>query len=370
MRSLDTLAEIGPRRACTDAERRAAKALAAAARALGRRPRTQTVWVRPQWPSIWLAHAVLGLAGALLTVESPIAGTVVLGLTAVSALGELTARLPLLSLLWPRRATQDVVAPAHEPARVVLVVTAATDAPPALGPLSSALAALDAGLASLLRGRLPHPLALLTLALVVLTGLGGALVAGVDGIAIAAAQLTAVSVCLVAAAVLAELALAGPVEGGDAAASAPAAALALVAALDERPPRRLAVELVLAGAAHGPALGLRAYIRENRRPAEEVAVLHLEPCGAPGVPLRCWTHDGPLLRAALHPRLVALAQEAGALPHRGRGFTGAYAARRVGWPAVALGRPGRAGAGADPAQVDETVAAALELVRRLDRELG
>ncbi len=197
------------------------------------------------------------------------------------------------------------------------------------------------------------------------------------------AQLAPALLCLVACAVLADLALAAPSPGANGDASAVAAALALVARLDAAPPRRLAVELLLAGAGDLAAFGARAYVRERRRALtpERVAFLHLTACGAGR--LHHWTHEGPLVRTALHPRLRALAAEhAGSAPHAGRGLGAARAARRRGGPALVLGRRDAAGTvvrGRTPADGPEaieagairaTVDAAERLVRALDRDLA
>jgi hypothetical protein len=184
-------------------------------------------------------------------------------------------------------------------------------------------------------------------------------------------------------ALLADLALAAPSPGANAGGSAVAAALGVVERLDALPPRRLAVELVLAGASDGAALGMRAHVdaRRKTQAPEGVAVLALEPCGAGD--LRFWTHEGPLWRVALHPRLVALARELpGARPHAARTAGGAHAARRRRWPAIALGRldashiaprvrsPQDTAEHVDPAAVQDTIAAAVKLVRALDRSLA
>ncbi len=384
---VDELVAVGPRGACSDGERRAARLLAARVRALGRRPRTEALWVRPQWPAIWLLHALLGVAGVVVGTEAPVAGLVVLAVAAVSALAELAApggRIRLLALLWPRRATQDVVSEPFEPDLPVrLVVSAAYDAPRVASPLTRALARHDARVRAALRGHWPHPLGLLALALVALAVLGALRVALDAPGWIGPAQLAPTLLALGACAVLADLALAPASPGANADGSAVAAALALVARLDAVPPRRLAVELLLAGAGDAVALGARAYVGERRRALapEEVAFVHLAPCGA-GT-LHHWTHEGPLVRLALHPRLRDLAAEhAGSRPHAGRGLGAAHAARRRRWPALVLGRldvartapgtraPDDEPGALDPAEIRATVDAAERLIRALDRDLA
>lgn len=366
---VDALRRIGPRRACSDGERRAARLLAAELKALGRRPRTETHWIRPQWPAVWLVHALIGIAGSIVATEEPAVGLGVLGAATLSALIELGGRFPALSALWPRRATQNVVSEGPGSAPVRLIVTAAYDAPRSRGGLGAPLARLDAVLRRATRGRWPSPLAVLTLALAALTACAGARLGDVGGSWLGVVQLVPTVVCIAATGLLTDLALAGPVSGDNPASSAPAAAVALVAALDRRPPRRLEVDVVLAGAGDARAAGIRRFVAARRKTlaAENLAVLHLEPCGA-GRPV-AWRRDGPLLSVRLHPQLVEAAAEAGFEPVNGRGMTGAYVARTARWPAVAVGRLDVAG-DLDAGALDDTVERALALIRRLDARVA
>ncbi|MCW3013576.1 MAG: hypothetical protein JWO02_668, partial [Solirubrobacterales bacterium] len=167
-------------------------------------------------------------------------------------------------------------------------------------------------------------------------------------------------------------------------------ALALVAALDRRRPRSLAVDLVLGGAGEAGALGMRRWIGEQRRAGvrqQDVAVLHIAPC-AHGTPV-WWTRDGLVLALRSHPQLVAVAERVaageahlGARPHESRRATAARAARAVRWPAIAVGCVDAAGvvplagqdadtvAVADPAAMAATLEFALAIVAGLDAELS
>lgn len=355
---VDALRAVGPRSACSDGERRAAKLLARELRAAGRRPRTETFWVRPQWPAVWLVHALLGLAGSVVSVSAPAVGLGLAGAAALSALVELGGRARALSLLWPRRATQNVRSDGFGDAPVRLLVTAAYDAPRSPSPFAAPLAALDRALRRATAGRWPAPLALLTLALVALAGCAGARLGGVEATWLGVVQLVPSVVCITATAILADLGLARPDLGDHRAASAPAAALALVAALDARPPRRLEVDVVLCGAGDAEALGMRHHVRAHPAAPERIAVVHLGPCSADVA-----TRGGPVLSLAFHPDLVGAARDAGFRPHADRGWSGAVAARRAGWPAVALG-------GGEPEDPQATADRCVALVRRLDAALA
>ena len=366
---VNALRKNGPRGACSDGERRVARLLAAELKALGRRPRTETHWIRPQWPAVWLVHAVLGIAGSVVATEEPAVALGLLGAATLSAIAELGGRFPALSVLWPRRATQNVVSEGPGSAPVRLLVTAAYDAPRSRAGLGAPLARPERALRRLTRGRWPSPLGLLTLALLALAACAGARLAGVEDSWLGVVQLIPTVICIAATGLLADFALAGPTEADNPASSAPAAALAIVAALDRRPPRRLEVDVVFAGAGDARAAGIRRYVGARRKKvaAESVAVLHLEPCGA-GDPA-VWRRDGPLLSVRLHPQLLEAAEEAGFEPVTGRGTTGAYVARTARWPATAVGRL-EATDDLDHAALDDTVERALALIRRLDARVA
>jgi hypothetical protein len=374
VRIAEELAAVEGRGPCTDAERRAARLLARHVRAMGRQARTETFWVRPHWPRVWLLHAALGIAASVVSVRSPEVGTGFAAVAALSALLELSGRVPGLSVLWTRRATQNVVSRGPGDAPVRLVVAAPYNAPRRRAGFAGVMARLDASLRRSMRGRWPSGLTLLTLSLLAILGCAIARVAGADGDVLGVAQLVPTAIAIGAVAVLADLAFARPATGRNAHATAAATALALVEALDRRAPHRLAVDLVLTGAADGPALGMRAHVRSRRRTTrpEEVAVVHLEPCGD-GAPHH-WTHQGPVVALRLHPRLTALAAGAGGAPVRDHGAGGAYEARRARWPALAIGAL-RADGTARPEHVDETalegvLALALATARALDRDLA
>jgi hypothetical protein len=135
------------------------------------------------------------------------------------------------------------------------------------------------------------------------------------------------------------------------AAAGPAAALAVLAALDRSPPARLSPEVLVAG-----PKSMRAFVRDQRKAgtdATDVAVVELRE-GAPGF-LRS---DGSLLPQRLHPRLVGLMR--GAVPmRRGRSQSPASAARSARWPAIVL-----------EGDVDELVELTLGLAAALDRDLA
>jgi hypothetical protein len=348
------LAATEDRLAGSDAERRAARALAAELRAQGREVRVRTFWVRPEWAGVQALCAAAGVAGSVLSVSHHVAGVAVAGAALLLAVLD-TTRLAPLRRLTMSRATQNVVSPPAAPAPVTLIVTAAVDRPRG-GTLR----------------RVPMPLALHAAALALVTAFALARVLGAGGIALGVAQLVPTALLVLAVGAFVEAALGDAVSDDD---SAVVAALRVTRALQQAPPRRLAVEVVLAGAGGAHALGLTRFVRaeRKRRRAEEVALLHLEPC-AQGDPV-FWTHDGLLVPQRLHPTLTRVAAAAAreesylrARALRRPAGAGARAARRAGWPALAIGARGE-GRGGEEA-VRATVELCLAVVARLDRELS
>lgn len=376
------LTAIPGRVAGSDAERRAARLLASELRRGGRRPRLQTLWIRPSWAPILALLCGVSVLGTVVSVDHPQTGAALcLAALALFAL-DISGRLPVLRRLTTARATQNVVAADPREAPVRLVVTAAVDSP-----RPAALSRGGLGRTWVAARRLLGPVAPGGFG-VVAGGLAAASVlallraAEIDGDWLGILQLIPAAILIAAVGVALDHA-SGDVDDGANTASACATALALVAALDRTPPKRLAVDVVLAGAGEAHALGLRRWIaarrREGMRP-EEVVVLHIAPCGA-GRPV-WWTREGLVLPLSYHPRLTALAagvaaseRHLGARPTESRRSTGARAARAAGWPAIAIGcleadgTPPARGAPADPAAMAACLEFTLALVAALDREL-
>jgi Peptidase family M28 len=386
------LAAVQRRGAGTDAERRAARLLAAELRGLGRRGvRTVPLWVRPAWGVVHALVLVLAAAGSVIAVSAPVAGLALAGAALLLWAGDLSGRAPLLRRLTPARATQDVVSrDRREDLPVRLVLSAPVDVPRAglldRGPAARAQAALRRAL----RGRGPGRHGLATLALAGILACAAVRVAGAGGPVLAPIQLVPTILALLLAGAFLDAALAPPApSGANANASAAAVLLAAVAELDRRPPSHLAVDVLLAGAGEAHALGARRWIARARRDGvrpEQVVVLHLAPCGA-GRPV-FWVRDGLVLALRYHPRLVALARRLaaderhlGLRAHETRGTSAARAARAVGWPALALGCVDAAGAvpragtrgdtpeRVDPAALQAALEACLALVAALDADL-
>jgi hypothetical protein len=339
------LAAIGGRLAGSDAERRAARLLARELRGRGRRPRVQTVWVRPSWGPVLALVCAAGIAGTVVSVDEPRIGASICLIALVLLAGDLSGRLPVLRRLTIARATQNVISLDERDAAIRLVVTAAVDAP-----RSTALTAgLPARLAAALRRRLgplaPGGFTIVVVALLLSAAFAELRAHELDETLLGVLQLLPTAALIGAIGVALDHWTSDTGPGANADASACATALDIVEALDRRPPRNLSVDLVLAGAGQAHALGLQRWIaaqrRGGRRP-EEVVVLHVAACGA-GRPV-WWTRDGLVLPLSFHPQLRELVSlvaadepQLGARAVQGRGCSGARAARGAGWPAIAIG---------------------------------
>lgn len=390
------LARIAPRGPGSDGERRAARWLATVLRDdLGRESRTETVWVRPHRAAVVALHAGAGVTGSVLAVPRPAIGLGIAIAALVSWLLDGLGVAHLARRLTFERATQNLVSPPTAATRggrqriVRLVICAAYDAGRGGIVRREPVRRMVARARGLAGGRLPGSGGVLALSLAAVAILAGARLGDVDAAWLGAIQLVPTVVLMVALALAldSELARTGPGAGDPV--SGAAVAIALAAALDRDPPRHLGVELVLTGAGEGPSLGMREFVRARRhdwRP-EATAVLHVAACSR-GRP-RWWVSDGPVVPQRLHPRLVELADEVAedlpeleARPHRGRGATGAWAARRARWPTIAVGCledeawPRDSHTDLDTAErVDaramrDGLEFALELVRALDDDLA
>jgi hypothetical protein len=393
MPAVDTIASLtafegrGPG---TDAERRAAAWLRAELGAGNRSARLEPFWGRPNWALAHAWHAVLALAGGLLSVSHPTVGVAMVAVAILCLLVDEATGISPGRRLTRERASQNVVGASGKPEsgqRVRLIVVANYDA----GRMGLVYRTGPRGVAARLHratsGRAPGWLAWLVLILGWLLVIAVARLRGAHGTVVGILQLPPTVALVLVIALLLEQ---GTSPFGPAAdnASGVAVALALARALEFSAPRALRVKVLLAGAGEGGAIGVRRFLRAHRGElnARNAIVLAVAPCGA-GSP-RWWYSDGSLIPLAYHPRLRAacagLAQsepQLGLGPHRGRGATQALRARIAGLPAIAIGcldergiptrshQPGDTAAAIDRAAVDATLGLALMLIDAIDAEL-
>src|SRR5258705_6849607 len=85
---LEALASIGPRRAGTEPERRAARHLEQRLKEMGRDARIEPTRIRPNIALTHLIHAVAGIVASVLSVYVPIAGLILALVATLSAFGD------------------------------------------------------------------------------------------------------------------------------------------------------------------------------------------------------------------------------------------------------------------------------------------
>jgi hypothetical protein len=358
------LTRIEARGPCTDAERRAAGSLHDALRAEGHEAWVETHWVRPQWALSLALHATIGVVASVAALAAPLPALVAAALAALSMTFEATGRVGPLRLLFPRRATQNVVTVPDE-GGITLLICARYDA--ARGGLATRDGArrLAARLRRLLRGRGVGPRAWVAIALALVGVCAGLRLLDLEGAWLGVLQFVPTAALLGALAAAGDIAVSPISLGGE---SAPAVAVALYAELRRNPPAALSPALLLDGAGEGGPQALRAHLRRDRPDRAAIVVLELGPCGA-GTPAFAAAH--PQLRAAA-ARAADAVGGGGRAPLRHASGAGAARARRL--PAAwigALDADGIAPNGTlDPAAAERTLDFALACVDALDAELG
>jgi hypothetical protein len=249
----------------TDAERRAANALAGRLGGMSRRSDIEPFFCHPQYAVVHLIHAALGIAGSLLATVEPAVGFALVLLAATSTYLDLNTRFYLVRSLLFRRVSQNVVSPGNRPeAPARLILMAHYDA---------ARTGYIFSKASKRIRRLPERtrLALGPFRLFFWVGLApllpilGARMAGLDATWLNAIQAIPTIVLIVAAFLLIDIALSDIVPGAYDNASGVAAVLSAADELTTDPPANLDVWVVLTGSEESLCEGSRAFIRSRRK---------------------------------------------------------------------------------------------------------
>jgi Peptidase family M28 len=249
----------------TDAERRAANALAGRLRGMGRRAEIEPFFAHPQYAVVHLIHAVLAIAGSLLATVQPAVGFALVLFAAASTYLDLNTRLYLIRSLLFRRVSQNVVSPGNQPdAPARLILMAHYDA---------ARTGFIFSKASKRIRKLPERtrLALGPFRLFFWVGLApllpilGARMAGLDATWLNAIQAIPTIVLIIAAFLLIDIALSEIVPGAYDNASGVAAVLSAAEDLTTDAPENLDVWVVLTGSEESFCEGSRAFVRSRRK---------------------------------------------------------------------------------------------------------
>lgn len=345
----DPLAEIEDlvgfdgRQAGSDAERRAAGHLVRRLERMDRQATLEPIEIWPRYALVHLIHALLGIVASAVSVKNAPAGTILAAVAALSAIGEVTGRLPLMRRLTGRRASQNVISRERGGRPGTLILTAHYDS--ARG--GAAFERIDERRAALgkLLGRPTGPIELFVWSLLAVLACSVARLAGADGTVLSVIQFVPTVGLIVAVPYLADIQLSVPVAGANDNASGVATVLRLAERyggdLDH-----LDVWVLLPGAQEPMALGMRAWLRRHRKQLDPLRtiVLNVDEVGAGTV--RYARKEGPLLALRQHPRLVALCDQIagedtaegryGARPLVARRPGDGYAARSRGVPAITI----------------------------------
>ena len=229
--TIEELCSFESRLAGTDAERRAANAMAARLRESGRRAELEPVYVHPQAQLVWALHAFLAFAASVLAVEVPVAGFALLLFATTSFYFDLNTSHHLLRFLFFRRASQNVVSRGENPEATHKVILAAHIDAARTGVVFGKGAT---GLIKRLSGLLPFPPSrLLFWSAAILLPMLGARMAGVDSDGLALLQIIPTLILLVSSFLLVDWRLSAVVPGANDNASGVAVALSLAQKLQE-----------------------------------------------------------------------------------------------------------------------------------------
>jgi hypothetical protein len=304
---IDELCSFEGRWPGTDAERRAAGALAGRLRSSGRKAQLEPTYVHPEYSLVIAAHALLALAGSLLALAVPPVGFVLILFAATSLYLDQNTRFYLIRSLFFRRASQNVVSPGPKPsAPGRLIISAHYDAAKTglvFGPRSWRAAKRLSETSRVLFG----PIRLIFWAgIVPLLLLSAARMAGVDSQGLALLQLIPTAVLLISLALLIDIALSGIVPAAFDNASGVAAALSVAEALDAEPPENLDVWVVLPGAEECNCEGMARWINAHRDEldAENTFFINLDSLSFGDV--HYLASEGAIISYRLDSRLVEL----------------------------------------------------------------
>ena len=249
----------------TDAERRAAQALAGRLRAIGRRADLEPFFSHPQYALVHLIHALLGIAGSLLATVQPAVGFALVLFAAASTYLDLNTRLYLVRSLLFRRVSQNVVSAGNRPdAPARLILMAHYDAA-RTGYVFSKASKRIRRLPERVRLSLGPFRLFFWLGLAPLLPILGARMAGFDATWLNAVQAIPTIVLIIAAFLLIDIALSEIVPGAYDNASGVAAVLSAADELTADPPPNLDVWIVLTGAEESFCEGSRAFVRSRRK---------------------------------------------------------------------------------------------------------
>jgi hypothetical protein len=375
----------------TDAERRAALHLQERLRGLGREARLEPIEVWPNYALAHVIHALAAIVGSVLAVSQPLAGTIVLSVAAISTLGDLTGRLFLARRLTGRRASQNVVSSEDRGRPGTLILVAHYDA----SRTGVAFGRLMTERRAVLGGRLRRRIGLAEpffWSIVAALACAALRLIGVHPAAVTAIQFLATVVLIVSVPLLVDVALSDVVPG----ANDNGSGVATVLQLADRYTGTLGyfdVWVLFTGAEEGMQLGMRAWLKKNRRrlaPAN-TAFVCVDEVGAGTV--RYARKEGVLMAHPHHPALLELCDQIAREDAESDGRYGVRSlvsrsasdvsrARAAGFPTVRIScagaldysphhhRPSDTPDNVDPAALQRAFGFCSELIELIDERIG
>jgi Peptidase family M28 len=378
----------------TDAERRAANMLVGRLRGMGRRAELEPTYVHPEYSLVLALHVALALIGSLVALASPPAGFVLVLVSATSLYLDQNTRLYLIRRLFFRRASQNVVSPGPNPsAPARLILSAHYDAAKTgfvFGPRSTRTAKGLSERARLLLGPIRQ---FFWGGIVPLLAITGVRLAGADPGWLGIIQLFPTLILLITFVLLLDIALSEIVPGAYDNASGVASVLSVADALAAEPPANLDVWIVLPGAEECNAEGMARYVGAHRSELDRESTFFLNLDSTSYGSVHYLRTEGAIVSYSMDRRLVELCD---AIAAADREDGDRYKARPIripfhtdALPAVIRGFRAISLVGAEdglgppyyhtpedtPDKLDteamtRSVEFAVELVRRLDRDLG
>ena len=295
----------------TDAERRAANALAGRLRSMGRRADIEPFFSHPQYALVHLVHAALGIAGSLLATVQPAIGFALVLFAAASTYLDLNTRLYLVRSLLFRRVSQNVVSPGNRPdAPARLILMAHYDAA-RTGYVFSRASKRIRRLPERVRLGLGPFRVFFWLGLAPLLPILGARMAGLDATWLNAVQAIPTIVLIIAAFLLIDIALSEIVPGAYDNASGVAAVLSAADDLTTDPPPNLDVWIVLTGSEESFCEGSRAFVRSRRKQLDRASTYFVNVDSVSYGQVAYETSQGPVISIPHDRQLVELAEALG-----------------------------------------------------------
>jgi hypothetical protein len=316
VQEIDTLAQIGPRRAGSEGERRAARHLQKALEDLERTAHIEPIRVRPAFALAHLIHCVAAVIASVLAVYKPGIGFTIAALTLVSAFGDLTGAFELVRRLTPVRASQNVVSDEDNDKPGLIVLVAHYDSPRGGLLLGPRLAPI-------------WPRALFW-SLVVITACCAARVVSLDATWLTIIQFIPTVVLIVMTPLFADIELSDP--GPEAPGNDDSVATVLDAAKTYSSSlEHFDLMVVFTGASANFGLGMRAWLKRHAKELEPEATAVISVNAAPLDEPAYAEREGAVFTTRMHSTLIELAPGE---PFKSRDLSDAYLVRHAGLPAI------------------------------------